>query len=33
MLGPRGNPSTGSFFAILRVLQEKAGVKLTVRAA
>jgi DNA-binding phage protein len=33
MLGPQGNPSTANFFAILRALQEKAGVKLTVRAA
>jgi len=33
MLGPRGNPSTANFFAILRVLQKRAGVKLTVRAA
>ena len=33
MLGRGGNPSTASFFAILRVLQKKAGVKLTVKAA
>lgn len=33
MLGPRGNPSTGNFFAILKVLQKRAGVKLTVKAA
>jgi DNA-binding phage protein len=33
MLSPSGNPNTSSFFAILRVLQEEAGVKLTVRAA
>ena len=33
MLGPRGNPSTANFFAILRVLQRKTGVKLTVKAA
>ncbi|MCU1235742.1 MAG: hypothetical protein JWP63_3709, partial [Candidatus Solibacter sp.] len=33
MLSPRGNPSTSNFFAILQVLQKKAGVKLTVRAA
>lgn len=33
MLGPRGNPNTASFFAILRVLQERTGVKLTVKAA
>jgi DNA-binding phage protein len=33
MLGPRGNPSTNNFFAILRVLQQRAGVRLSVRAA
>jgi DNA-binding phage protein len=33
MLGPRGNPSAGNFFAILRVLQESIGVRLKVRAA
>jgi DNA-binding phage protein len=33
MLGPQGNPSTANFFAILRVLQKRAGVRLTVRAA
>jgi len=33
MLGPRGNPSTANFFAILQVLQKRAGVKLTVKAA
>ena len=33
MLGPRGNPNTANFFAILNVLQKKVGVKLTVRAA
>jgi DNA-binding phage protein len=33
MLGPNGNPSTANFFAILRVLQKTAGVKLTVKAA
>lgn len=33
MLGPSGNPSTANFFAILRVLQKRAGVKLTVKAA
>ncbi len=33
MLGPRGNPSTANFFAILQVLQKRAGVKLTVNAA
>ncbi len=33
MLGPAGNPSTATFFAILQVLQKRAGVKLTVKAA
>ncbi len=33
MLGPRGNPTTANFFAVLRVLQKRAGVKLTVKAA
>ena len=33
MLGPNGNPSTANFFAILQVLQKRAGVKLTVKAA
>ncbi len=33
MLGPRGNPSTANFFAILQVLQKRAGVKLVVKAA
>lgn len=33
MLGPSGNPSTANFFAILRVLQEHAGIQLKVRAA
>ena len=33
MLGPRGNPNTANFFAILQVLQQKTGVKLKVRAA
>lgn len=33
MLGPGGNPSTANFFAILRVLQKRAGVRLTVKAA
>jgi DNA-binding phage protein len=33
MLSPRGNPSTGNFFAILRVLQKRVGVRLTVKAA
>lgn len=33
MLGPKGNPSTANFFAILQVLQKRVGVKLTVKAA
>jgi DNA-binding phage protein len=33
MLGPRGNPNTANFFAILRVLQKRVGVRLAVRAA
>jgi hypothetical protein len=33
MLGPRGSPTTGNFFAILQVLQKRVGVKLTVKAA
>ena len=33
MLGPRGNPNTANFFAILQVLQKRVGVRLTVRAA
>lgn len=33
MLGPRGNPSTANLFAILQLLQKRAGVKLTVKAA
>ncbi len=33
MQGPWGNPSTAKFFAILQVLQKRAGVKLTVKAA
>jgi DNA-binding phage protein len=33
MLGPQGNPSTANFFAILQVLQKRAGVRLTVKAA
>ena len=33
MLSSSGNPSTANFFAILRVLQEQAGVQLRVRAA
>ncbi|MBA3972743.1 MAG: transcriptional regulator [Candidatus Solibacter sp.] len=33
MLGPKGNPNTANFFAILLVLQKTTGVKLTVKAA
>jgi DNA-binding phage protein len=33
MLAPRGNPNTATFFAILRSLQKRLGVTLTVRAA
>lgn len=33
MLGPRGNPNTANFFAILQVLQARVGVRLRVRAA
>lgn len=33
MLGPRGNPSTANFFAVLRALQKKVGVRLKVKAA
>jgi hypothetical protein len=33
MLGPRGNPNTANFFAILQALQKRAGENLTVRAA
>ena len=33
MLGPRGNPNTANFFAILQALQKRVGVKLIVRAA
>jgi len=33
MLGSRGNPNAANFFAVLRVLQHRAGVKLKVRAA
>ncbi len=33
MLGPRGNPNTANFFAILRVLQKRIGVSLTVKTA
>lgn len=33
MLGPRGNPNTANFVAILQVLQKKPGVRLTVKTA
>jgi len=33
MLGPGGNPTTANFFALVRALQKKVGVRLTVRAA
>ena len=33
MLSEKGNPSTASFFAILRALQEEFGLRLKVRAA
>ena len=33
MLGPHGNPNAANFFAIVRALQKKVGVRLTVRAA
>lgn len=33
MVGPSGNPNTANFFAILRALQARVGVRLTVRAA
>ena len=33
MLGPNGNPSTANFFAVLRVLQNRIGVQLKVKAA
>ncbi len=33
MLGPKGNPNAANFFAIVRALQKKVGVRLTVRAA
>ncbi len=33
MLGPRGNPNTANFFGILRAVQKRVGVTLTVRAA
>ena len=30
MLAPRGNPSTGNFFSIVKALQKKTGVRLRV---
>lgn len=33
MLGPKGNPNTSNFFAILQAVQKRLGVRLTVRAA
>ena len=33
MLGPNGNPKAANFFAIVRALQKKVGVRLTVKAA
>jgi len=33
MLGSRGNPSTANFFGMLQVLQKRARIKLTVKAA
>ena len=33
MLGPKGNPNAANFFAIVRALQRKVGIRLTVRAA
>ena len=32
MLAPRGNPSTGNFFGIVKALQKKTGVRLRVTA-
>ena len=32
MLAPRGNPSTENFFSIVRALQKKTRVKLSVTA-
>jgi DNA-binding phage protein len=32
MLGPRGNPSTENFFEIVRVLQKRTRVKLSITA-
>ena len=33
MFGPRGNPSAGNLFAVIRCLQAASGVTLEVRAA
>lgn len=33
MLSPKGNPNTANFFAVLRALQQDAGIQLKVRAA
>ncbi|OFV97309.1 MAG: transcriptional regulator [Acidobacteria bacterium RIFCSPLOWO2_02_FULL_61_28] len=33
MLGPKGSPKAANFFAIVRALQKKVRVRLTVRAA
>ena len=33
MLGPKGNPNTSNFLAILQAIQKRLGVRLTVRAA
>lgn len=33
MLGPKGNPRTDNFFAILQALRKSVGVKLTVKTA
>jgi DNA-binding phage protein len=32
MLAPNGNPTTGNFFALLQVLQQKTGVRLEAKA-
>ena len=32
MLGPKGNPNTASFFAIVRAVQKELGVRLRVEA-
>lgn len=33
MFGPRGNPSAGNLFAVIRCLQRASGITLEVRAA